>query len=81
MLRCVPVFLWTGKVNINTDSKPFYKYVKQKRQVKGSVGPLKGRNGEISSDSKFMAEELNTFFASSFTWEDTNNYSPRHSVS
>ena len=53
--------------NIKTDAKSFYKYVKEKQQVKDSVGPLKGRNGEISSDSKFMAEELNTFFASSFT--------------
>ena len=59
--------------NIKTDSKSFYKYVKEKQQVKDSVGPLKGRNGEISSDSKFMAEELNTFFASSFTREDTDN--------
>ena len=30
-------------------------YVKSKQQVKDSIGPLKGQNGEISSDLKFMA--------------------------
>ena len=59
--------------NIKTDSKTFYKYVKSKQQVKDSIGPLKGQNGELSSDSKFMAEELNDFFASSFTRENTQN--------
>ena len=48
-------------------------YVKSKQQVKDSIGPLKRHNGEISSDSKFMAEELNAFFASSFTRENTAN--------
>ena len=43
--------------NIKHDSKSFYKYVKSKQQVKDSIGPLKGQNGEVSSDSKFMAEE------------------------
>ena len=59
--------------NIKTDSKSFYKYVKSKQQVKDSIGLLKGQNGELSSDSKFMAEELNDFFASSFTRENTQN--------
>ena len=40
---------------------------------KQQVGPLKGQNGELSSDSKFMAEELNDFFAFSFTRENTQN--------
>ena len=58
--------------NIKHDSASFYKYVKSKQQVKDSIGPLKGENGEISSDSKFMAEELkNAFFASSFSRENT----------
>ena len=48
-------------------------YVKSKQQVKDSIGPLKGQNGEVSLDSKFMAEELNSFFASSFTRENTEN--------
>ena len=42
--------------NIKHDSKSFYKYVKSKQQVKDSIGPLKGQNGEVSSDSNFMAE-------------------------
>lgn len=59
--------------NIKQDSKSFYKYVKSKQQVKDNIGPLKGRNGETSSDSKFMADELNSFFASSFTRENSDN--------
>ena len=59
--------------NIKHDSKSFCKYVKSKQQVKNSIGPLKGLNGEISSDSKFVAEELNAFFASSFTRKKTEN--------
>ena len=59
--------------NIKTDSKSFYKYVKSKQQVKDSIGRLKGQNGELSSDSKSMAEELNDFFATSFTRENTQN--------
>ena len=57
--------------NIKHDSKS--EYVKSKQQVQDSIGPLKGQNGKISSDSKFMAEELNAFFASSFTRENTKN--------
>ena len=53
--------------NIKQDSMSFYKYVKSKQQVKDNIGPLKGQNGEVSSNSKLMAEELNNFFASSFT--------------
>ena len=59
--------------NIKHDSKSFYKYVKSKQQVKDSIGRPKGQNGEVSSDSKFMAEELNVFFASSFSRESTEN--------
>ena len=59
--------------NIKQDSKSFYKYVKSKQQVKDSIGPLRGQNGDVSSDSKFMAEELNNFFASSFTRENTDS--------
>ena len=44
--------------NIKTDSKSFNKYVKSKQQVKDSIGPLKGQNGEIISNSKFKAEEF-----------------------
>ena len=48
--------------NIKHDSKSFYKYVKSKQQVKDSIEPLKGNSGEKSSNSNFMADELNKFF-------------------
>ena len=59
--------------NIKQDSRSFYKYVKSKQQVKDNIGPLKGQNGEVSSDSKLMAEEHNNFFTSSFTRENAEN--------
>ena len=59
--------------NIKTDSISFYKYVKSKQQVKDTIGPIRNSSDEISSDSQFMAEELNNFFASSFTRENCAN--------
>ena len=44
-----------------------------KQQIKDTIGPLKNEIGEFSSDTKFMADTLNKFFASSFTREDTSN--------
>ena len=37
--------------NTKQDSKSFYKYVKRKQQVKGSIGPLRWQTGDVSSDS------------------------------
>ena len=47
--------------NIKQDSKSFYKYVKSKQRVKNGIGPSREQSGEVSSDSKFMTEELNNF--------------------
>ena len=51
----------------------FNAYVKSKTKSKVSVGPLKDANGKVISDSMEMAEELNSFFSSVFTREDTSN--------
>ena len=51
----------------------FNAYVKSKTKCKVSVGPLKDANGKVISDSMEMAEELNGFFSSVFTREDTSN--------
>ena len=41
--------------------------------MKDSIGPLKGNSGEISSNSNFTADELNKFFVSSCTRENSND--------
>ena len=59
--------------NIKKDSKSFFSYVKGKRVAKSNVAPLKADTGEIIKGNKEMAEELNRYFGSVFTKEDTNN--------
>ena len=59
--------------NIKTDSKSFYKYIKQKRVAKLNIGPLEDEKGDLIIGDEEMAEELNRFFGSVFTVEDTNN--------
>ena len=50
----------------NNDSKPFWRYVKAKRQDTLGVSPLKS-GGELHSDAKSKASILNTQFQSVFT--------------
>ena len=51
------------------NSKPFYAYVKKKTKSRTTVGPIKRADGQLTSDDKSAAEELNGFFASVFTRE------------
>uniref|UniRef100_UPI00398EB4CB uncharacterized protein isoform X1 n=1 Tax=Pristiophorus japonicus TaxID=55135 RepID=UPI00398EB4CB len=59
--------------NIKTDCKSFYRYVKRKRLVKTNVGPLQSDSGELITGNKEMADQLNKYFGSVFTKEDTND--------
>ncbi|GCB63140.1 hypothetical protein scyTo_0000118 [Scyliorhinus torazame] len=59
--------------SIKTDSNRFYKYMKQKRVAKVNIGPLEDEKGDLKMGDEEMAEELNRFFGSVFTVEDTNN--------
>ncbi len=59
--------------NIKQDSKSFFKYMRQNQKVKDSMGPLKTSDGTVISDYVCMAEELNNYFTSVFTDENTRN--------
>jgi hypothetical protein len=58
----------------NNNTKPFWKYVKSKRQESGGIPPLKKRTNLIS-DRKGKAELLLNQFKSVFT-KPTNNDLP-----
>ena len=53
--------------------KAFYGYMKKKTGNKVNVGPLKDSSGQLVTDDKLMAEQLNLFFCSVFTQEDCTN--------
>ena len=59
------------------NSKPFYNYVKKKTTSRSGIGPIRRENGDLVTEEKEMAEELNRFFSSVFTREDTTNV-PEH---
>jgi hypothetical protein len=54
------------------NKKPFYNYIKKKTKSSETVGPLKTPTGEVITDDKEMAEELNNAFSKVFTREDDN---------
>ena len=58
--------------NIKHDSKSFYAYVRSKQKVQDKVGPLEGSDGNIITEGFLMAENLNEYFSSVFTREDTS---------
>ena len=61
------------KVALKSDSKSFYAYVRNKKNVRDKVGPLEDNAGNIITQGVLMAEELNMHFSSVFTREDTSS--------
>ena len=55
--------------NIKTDSKSFFKYIKQKREAKVNIGPLEDEKADLIIGDEDMAEELNRFFGRSSQWK------------
>ncbi len=51
------------------NSKPFYANLKQKTSTRAAVGPLRGKDNNVVTDSKGMACVLNEFFSSVFSKE------------
>ena len=59
------------------DSKPFWKYVRSKRQDSTGVSPLL-KNGVLHTENQSKAEILNDQFVSVFTHEDTSDVPHLH---
>ena len=55
------------------NKKPFYNYVKRKTKSRAGIGPITKDNGELATEDREVAEELNRYFSSVFTREDTTN--------
>jgi hypothetical protein len=51
------------------NSKPFYAYLKKKTSTRAAVGPLRGPDNSVVTDSKGMAGILNKFISSVFSEE------------
>ena len=61
------------QILIKGNPKSFFRYVRSKTKSKERVGPLKDLAGNILDDDSSMCETLNTYFASVFTKEKTDN--------
>ena len=59
--------------NIKRDTTSFYAYARKSSKIKTKVGPLVDNNGVLMSFAPKMCEELNSYFASVFTHEDTTS--------
>lgn len=68
-------------LEVKTNPKQFWKYVRSKTKSKGKINDLEDVDGNIVTDDLQKAEILNNHFASVFTQEDTS-YFPEinHSV-
>jgi hypothetical protein len=59
--------------NSDKNSRKFTKYVKSKTKSRTTIGPLISEGRKVLTGGKEMADELNRFFSSVFTIEDTTS--------
>ena len=59
--------------NCKTNSKCFWKYVRDKLDMKCGISSLKKEDGSLATENKDKADVLNNFFSSVFTREDLVN--------
>ena len=55
--------------HMKTNPKRFYRYLNSKRKIKDSLSGIKGSNGNPLESPKDVADELGTFFESTFVTE------------
>ena len=60
-------------VNIKTDTKSFWNYVRSQSKTSTSIGELENESGLLTSSDTQKAEILNAFFSSVFIEESTEN--------
>ena len=56
--------------NCKVNPKEFFRYVREKKTLKSTIGPLLSAEGEIVTDERETADILNDYFASVFTVEE-----------
>ena len=62
--------------NCKENPKEFFRYIREKKVLKSTIGPLQSVEGEIVTDEREMADILKDYFASVFTVEDNRNERP-----
>ena len=50
--------------------KEYFRYIREKKTLKSTIGPLLSAEGEIVPDERETADILNDYFASAFTVEE-----------
>ena len=55
------------------NNKKFTSYIKSKTKSKSTIGPLRNTEGQLITDDRGMADELNKYFSSVFTIENLEN--------
>ena len=60
-------------MNMDSDRKSFYAYVRSCSKAKSTVGPLVNDNGVTTFLPKDLADKFNNYFTSAFTVEDASN--------
>ena len=57
-------------LQLQSNPKEFFRYVREKKTLKSTIGPLLSAEGEIVTDERETADILNEYFASVFTVEE-----------
>ncbi len=75
---------WLDRIKINLEvyisstaeanPEELYSYVRKKKVLSSTIGPLSLQNGQLENDEKKMADLLNEYFASVFTKEDISGF-------
>ena len=60
-------------MNIDSDRKSFYAYVRSRSRSRHTVGPLVNDQGDVTNSPHDLAEKFNIYFSSVFTAENLSN--------